>query len=156
MTDAALTEQGLCHPPSPRRRERFPEAIPITPGSSPFHPSPGVPQADKIFPALPVLNLQRRTEKENCQCSPAKVSRKRGHGCSCFSPPRTNLTFDLICLQPEKKVERKKKKNQYLCLCGVGMRWWRKWPLFPLSTLKGRCNFFLLRGCILRPVRAKI
>lgn len=148
MTDAALTEQGLCHPPSPRRRERFPEAIPITPGSSPFHPSPGVPQADKIFPALPVLNLQRRTEKENCQCSPAKVSRKRGHGCSCFSPPRTNLTFDLICLQPEKKVERKKKKSMSLSVWS-----WNEMveEMAPLSTQHLEGQVQLLPSAWLHP-----
>ena len=58
-----------------KERERFPKAIPVTPAPSPFALAPGVPQADKIFPAAPVLNLQR-TEKENCQCSPAKFSRR--------------------------------------------------------------------------------
>ena len=56
-------------------RERFPEAIPVAPAPSPFDLAPGVPQADKILPAPPVLNLQR-TEKENCQCFPAKVGRR--------------------------------------------------------------------------------
>lgn len=63
-TGAALLGQVLsAHQAFMKAGERFPEAIPITPASSPFGLAPGVPQADKIFPAPPVLNLQR-TEKE--------------------------------------------------------------------------------------------
>lgn len=63
-TEAALLGQGLlAHQALRKAGERFLEAIPITPASSPFNASPGVPQADKIFPAPPGLNLQR-TEKE--------------------------------------------------------------------------------------------
>lgn len=58
-----------------KERERFPKAVPVTPAPSPFALASGVPQADKLFPAAPVLNLQR-TEKENCQWSPARVSRR--------------------------------------------------------------------------------
>lgn len=63
-TETALLGQGLsAHQALGKAGERFSEAILITPASSPFSVAPGVPQADKIFPAPPGLNLQR-TEKE--------------------------------------------------------------------------------------------
>ena len=58
-----------------KETERGFQAIPVTPAPTPFDLAPGVPQADKILPPPPVLNLQR-TEKENCQCSPAKFGRR--------------------------------------------------------------------------------
>lgn len=57
-------------------RDRVSEAIPVCPAPSPFRVAPGVPQADKILPAPPVLNLQR-TEKETLRALQQK-SAERG------------------------------------------------------------------------------
>lgn len=76
-------------------------------------------------------------------------SQQKGYECSCFSPPSADLTSDLIWLQQEKKI-MERKKNQCLCLCGVGMRPRRKRSFFLCSTLKGRRSFLSLYDCILK------
>lgn len=43
-------------------------------------------------------------------------SQQKGYECSCFSPPRTNLTSDLIWLQQEKKKWKGKKINVSACV----------------------------------------